>query len=80
MALEELANSPTDIITNLTLELGKIGRWIQAIGLVIILWLIFQIIILINNRIKRKRLYTMEQKLERIEKKLDNALKKNKIK
>jgi len=76
MAIEDIAAGPVDTITDLTLELGKIGKWIQAIGLVIILWLIFQIIILINNRIRRKRLYTMEQRLERIEKKLDNALKK----
>lgn len=72
MALENITSSgPTDII----LELGRVGKWIQAVGLVIILWLIFQIIMAINNRIKRKKLYEIEARLEKIEKKLDKALK-----
>lgn len=76
MALEDLASSPTDVLSTLTLELGKIGRWIQAIGLVIVLWLIFQIIILINNRIKRKKLYAIEERLQRIENMLNKIVKK----
>ena len=78
MAIEDVANAPTDIITSLTLELGKIGRWIQAIGLVIVLWLIFQIIILINNRIKRKKLYAIEERLQRIEIMLNKLTKRKK--
>ena len=70
MAIEE-------VVTSLAVELGRVGRWIQAIGLIIVLWLIFQVIIVINNRIKRKRLYAIEDRLERIEKKLDKAIKHN---
>ncbi len=64
MAIEE-------VVTTLASQVGKIGLWIQAIGLVVVLWIIFEIIFLINNRIKRKRLYAIEERLERIEKKLD---------
>jgi Tfp pilus assembly protein PilO len=71
MAIEDI---PTDII----LELSKIGKWIQAVGLVIILWIVFQIIILINNRIKRKKLHSIEQILESIEKKINILLRKKK--
>lgn len=76
MALEDLATSPADIL----LELGKIGRWIQAIGLVIILWLIFHIIVLINNRIKRKKLYAIEERLQRIENMLKQIAKQKRKK
>ena len=76
MAFLQIAAAPIDDATNIILELGKIGRWLQALGIIIILWLIFQIIALINRRIHRKRLYTIEERLENIEKKLDKALKK----
>ena len=72
MAIENLTSAPADII----IELGKLGRWIQAVGLVIILWLVFQIIVMINNIIKRKKLYSIEERLNNIEKKLDIILKK----
>ena len=65
MVLEEIA------LAELASSLGKIGLWIQAVGLVIILWLIFEIIILINNRIRRKQLYIIEDRLKRIENKID---------
>lgn len=67
MAIEQVAALPTEIL----LELGKIGLWIQAIGLVIVLWLVFELIVLVNNRIRRKQLYIIENRLKRIEKKLD---------
>ena len=72
MALEEVTNVSTEIIT----RLGSIGKWIQAIGLVIILWIIFQIILLVNNRIRRKQLYSIESRLDNIEKKINTLIKK----
>ena len=71
MAIEE----PTEIVKKLVQEIGEIGLWIQAIGLVIILWIIFEIILLINNRVKRKQLYKIENKLQILEKKIDKLLK-----
>ena len=76
MAIEDITTAPADII----LELGRIGAWIQAVGIVAILWLVFEIIILINNRIRRKQLYKIEDSLNNIEKKLDSIIKKKKFK
>ena len=73
---EEIPNLAPDTIADLIIQLGNIGKWVQAVGLVIILWIIFQIIILINNRIRRKQLYKIEERLNNIEKKLDKALKR----
>ncbi len=70
MVLEDTAN-----IVQLIKDIGQIGTWIQTIGLVIILWIIFEVIFLINNRIKRKQLYKIEHRLFRIEKKIDSITK-----
>lgn len=72
MALEDVPILSTDLL----IELGRIGNWIQAIGLIIILWIVFQIALMINNRIRRKQLYKIEERLESIEKKIDKILKK----
>ena len=73
--IEEIANGSDGILSNLVLEVGQIGLWIQGIGLIIILWLVFQIVALIVNRKRRKALYRIEEKLQRVEKKLDKVLK-----
>ncbi len=64
MAVEE-------VVGNLVTELGKIGLWVQALGLIIIFWIIFQIVNLIVNRKKRKTLYGIREDLKRIEGKID---------
>ncbi len=64
------------IIADLIKDIGQIGLWIQAVGIVIILWVVFQVIILINNRIRRKQLYEIENRLKRIESKVDKLVKK----
>ena len=74
MAIGEITDLPASVL----IELGKIGRWIQAIGLIIVLWMIFQIANIVNNRIRRKKLYSIENRLETINSKLDKLLKKSK--
>ncbi|MBU0467159.1 MAG: hypothetical protein KJ718_02805 [Nanoarchaeota archaeon] len=87
MALEEAANSPaliaesvlntsSDVATDIAVGLGSIGKWLQAIGIIVILWLIFNIINWALNRKRVKRLDSMRSDLERIEKKLDKVLKR----
>jgi cell division protein FtsX len=76
MTFLQIAASPLENASDVFLELGKIGNWIQAVGIIVILWIIFQIIILINNRIRRKKLYSIEERLESIEKKIDKISKK----
>ncbi len=79
MAIENIVNTTTDLqIATLVSQLGKLGLWIQGIGLFIITYIIFQIVIAINNRIKRKTLYRIEERLGRVEKKIDKILSKHK--
>lgn len=63
-------------IDDVVIQLGQIGLWLQALGIIVILWIIFQIIAVIVNRKKRKTLYAIKEDVERIEKKIDRLLKK----
>ncbi|HIG94401.1 MAG: hypothetical protein QT05_C0028G0009 [archaeon GW2011_AR13] len=65
-----------DLSGSILLELGKIGLWLQTLGVIILFWLIVQIITLIMNRKKRKAIYSMKEDLVRIEKKLDKLCRK----
>ena len=71
MAVDSVVNASSDLVSKLIADLGRIGLWLQALGVLIVLWLIFQIIALIVNRKKRKILYAIKDDLERVESKID---------
>jgi len=71
MAEEVLVNSTSDVITELISTVGSIGLWLQAIGIVIILWVIINIVNWYLNRKKGKLLESIKSDIQRIEKKLD---------
>ncbi|MEX0932712.1 MAG: hypothetical protein WDZ77_01280 [Candidatus Pacearchaeota archaeon] len=56
-------------------ELGKIGNWLEALGIIVILWLVFSIATLYFNRKRRKMIEEIQIDLKRIEKKMDSILK-----
>lgn len=58
------------VIDDLVVELGQVGLWIQAVGLVVILWIIFQAITMYYNRKRRLILVEINERLKRIELKL----------
>lgn len=58
------------------LQLGSIALWLQTIGVIILLWIILQISNWLMNRKRLKRLDNFEEKIDRIETKLDKVLKK----
>ena len=74
MAIGDVANG--DVVSQFVVELGRIGLWIQALGLIIILWIVFQVISLISGRKKRKKIYEIDERLKRIEGKIDKVLKR----
>lgn len=61
-------------IPGIILELGKLGLLLQALGVVVIAWIIFQIISLIINRKRMKEIYTIKKDMKRIEGKIDKIL------
>jgi len=71
MAIEGLINTSSDLVPEVVYKLGEIAIWLQALGVVIVLWLIFTIVSLIINLKRKKTLNSIKEDLERIEKKVD---------
>ena len=61
--------------SSLIWEVGKIGLWLQAIGLVVIIWIIFESVILYLNYKRMKEVYKIKDDMKRIEEKLDKVIK-----
>lgn len=57
-------------------ELGKIGLYLQALGVVVILWIIFEVYAFIVRRKRMKEIYKIKEDIQRIESKIDLVLKK----
>ena len=57
-------------------EIGRIGNWMQALGIVVILWILFQLVNLWLNRRRWKKLEEFDIKVNRIERKLDKLIKR----
>jgi purine-cytosine permease-like protein len=76
MPIEEVVNESTSVLTDVFLEVGRIGLWLQALGIVIVAWIAIQIITLYFNRKRRLTMYAIRDDLKRVERKLDKVLKK----
>ncbi|MAH03542.1 hypothetical protein CMI39_02015 [Candidatus Pacearchaeota archaeon] len=77
MVVEEVVNVSAGVLSSTILEIGKVALWLQAFGVIIVLWIIFQIVLIINDRKKRRLIYSIKKDIIRIEKKLDKLSKKN---
>ena len=57
-------------------ELGKLGKWLQAIGIIVVLWLVFQIVNLILRWRWWKEILVLKEKIDNLDGKINNFLKK----
>ena len=73
----EILLSP-DVASEIITGIGSIGKWLQALGVVIVVWLLLQITNFLINRKHLKTLSSIKQNLERIETKIDKMQKKKK--
>ena len=69
MAVEE-------VVSDLVLQVGFLGKWLQAIGIVVVLWIIMQIANWMLERKQIKKLNDIEKIIQRVEKKIDKLNKK----
>ena len=63
-------------IDEILVQVGQIGLWLQAIGIVIILMIVFSVISFISNKKKLKELSTIKRNIEKLETKIDGISKK----
>ena len=73
MVVEEAISSTSELV----LELGKIGKWVQAVGLFVIVWIFIQLSNFFLNKKRMASLRKIEFNLEKLDKKVDK-LSKNK--
>ncbi|RMD66313.1 hypothetical protein D6817_04340 [Candidatus Pacearchaeota archaeon] len=70
MVGEKVLNQSVGIANEIVEKLGQLGLWLQALGLVIVIWIIVQIANWVINRKRLKRLDVMIEKLDKIEREL----------
>jgi len=78
MVLEEVAINATLAAENLITEVGKVGKWVETIGLLVIFWIGFEIVYLILAKRRKEELEKIRGDMGRIEKKIDKLVKKRK--
>ncbi len=64
------------MVESLLDQFGHLLIWMQAVGALIVAWLIFQVIALIYNMKRMKEIYVIKKDMVRIEDKIDRILKK----
>lgn len=69
-----ISNISSETFLQTVSEVGQIGIWLQTLGIIVILWIIFQIISLIMTWNKMKLLNSLMSDLKRIETKIDKKL------
>lgn len=69
---QQLISNPTLLLE----ELGRIGSWLQALGVVIVLWLLFQLIAFIISSRKAKEIRRLREDVLRLEKKIDRFMRR----
>ena len=77
MAIGEIINAITstpEIANDILLALGQIGLWLKAIGIVIIIWLIFHVVSVLFNTKRMKEVKNIKGDIIRIEEKIDKLL------
>lgn len=73
---ESVLNSSTETVTDIAVKVGSIGKWLQAIGVIVVLWIIFQLINWALNRKRISRINKMQTQMDKIEGKIDKILRK----
>ena len=72
----ELGSASNELLNGAISEVGKLGLWMQAVGLLVVFWLAFQIVLIVQNYVKRKLLRSIELKIDNLGKKVDRLSKK----
>lgn len=55
-----------ETVSDLVLQIGQIGLWLKTVGVLFVIWVIFDIVNLIINRKRIKRLKRIEEKIDKL--------------
>ena len=68
----------TTVSASLIEQVGQIGLWLKTLGVIVILWIIFQSVQFYFNLKRLKEIHLIKQHMVVMEKKLDKILTKKK--
>ena len=74
MAVGDVENV-TGGLGSIITEIGSIALWLQTLGIIVVLWIIFEIIAFWFNRKRMQEVYKIKHDMKRIERKIDKILK-----
>ena len=77
MVTGDVSTVTPDLTSNLLTSIGDIGLWLQAIGIIAILWVVLSIINWIINSRRLRLLSKITEDMKRIEGKIDRLAKKS---
>ena len=66
------------VIEDVMLEVGRVGLWLQALGIVVIIAIIFDIISFILNKRRLKEVQDIKEGMTRIEGKINKVIEQKK--
>jgi hypothetical protein len=72
MVVEEVVEIPVALLG----KVGQIALWLQAVGVILVIWMIFLVVNFILNRKRIKEIYTIKKDMAKMDKKLDLLLKR----
>ena len=58
-------------------KVGQMGQWLQALGIVIVITIVFQVITFFLNRRRLKEIEVIKKDMARIEGKIDSLISNN---
>lgn len=71
MAVGEVINTTSELMPEILFEIGELATWLQAIGVVILLWIIFNVVYLLISLKKNKYLKQIQKDIKRLERKIN---------
>lgn len=74
MALQEVVNVSTDAIATI----GHVALYLQALGIVLVIYIIYQIISAYTSWKRMKEIYNIKEDMKRIENKIDLIISRQK--
>lgn len=74
---QNLSNAPSGAFGDLVSQIGGIALWLQAAGIILIVWIILESFMAYLNFKRLKEVYNIKEDMRRIESKIDSLMKKS---
>lgn len=65
------------VVEEVVVQVGRVMLWLQALGLIVLLWMAFQIVQIWLGRVRLRKIDEIKADMKRIEGKIDRLSRKN---